>query len=388
MHTNFYNHITKYFDLIENKKILILNDPYYSFSATKKNINIEKKIDKLINNKNIKLVNKAEEFLKLTEKFEIIINIFFSATFINQINFYNQVLKNSVLETQLINILPFSGFINYGYINFNPIFFEIINSNKNFKINEIAFLDKYGIRLQIKENFINKIFFQSTENRNQSFIDHLYNEINKNFTDTAILSDLKICKLDMLNLDFLEPTRLGHHLSGHSNKTWVDKGAFNKILEIIDVKSMIDVGCGPGGMVKYTKNLGIKSIGVDGDDSIIRDINEHFYVHDFTKGKFFTNLKFDLCWCVEFLEHVEEEFISNYFDTFKRCRFVFCTFAPKGKGGYHHVNTQSEEYWINAFERNNFVFKDNESKKIREASTINKNFIRDHGLLFKNNHFT
>ena len=47
MHTNFYNHITKYFDLIENKKILILNDPYYSFSATKKNINIEKKIDKL-----------------------------------------------------------------------------------------------------------------------------------------------------------------------------------------------------------------------------------------------------------------------------------------------------------------------------------------------------
>ena len=100
MHTNFYNHIAKYFDSIENKKTLILNDPYYSFSATKININIEKKIDKLINNKNIKLVNKAEEFLKLTEKFEIIINIFFSATFINQINFYNQVLKNSVLETK------------------------------------------------------------------------------------------------------------------------------------------------------------------------------------------------------------------------------------------------------------------------------------------------
>jgi len=91
MHTNFYNHITKYFDLIDNKKILILNDPYYSFSATKININIEKKIDKLINNKNIKLVNKAEEFLKLTEKFEIIINIFFSATFINQIK-YSMVL--------------------------------------------------------------------------------------------------------------------------------------------------------------------------------------------------------------------------------------------------------------------------------------------------------
>ena len=68
-------------------------------------------------------------------------------------------------------------------------------------------------------------------------------------------------------------------------------------------------------------------------------------------------------------------------------KFVFCTFAPKGKGGYHHVNTQSEKYWINVFEKNNFIFKDNESKKIREASTINKNFIRDHGLFFKNNNF-
>ena len=32
------------------------------------------------------------------------------------------------------------------------------------------------------------------------------------------------------------------------------EGAFKKILEIIKVKTIIDVGCGPGGMVKYCKN--------------------------------------------------------------------------------------------------------------------------------------
>ena len=199
--------------------------------------------------------------------------------------------------------------------------------------------------------------------------------------------DLKINKLDEISLDFLRPNRLGHHLSGHSNKTWVDEGAFNKIREIIFVGSMVDVGCGPGGMVKFTKSLGIKSIGVDGDNSIIREIEEDFYLHDYSKGFFETNLYFDLCWCVEFLEHVDALYTDNYFDTFKKCRYVFCTFAPKGKGGYHHVNTQDEAYWIETFEKFDFKYQEEETKAIRASSTINKNFIRKHGLLFKNNLF-
>lgn len=102
---------------------------------------------------------------------------------------------------------------------------------------------------------------------------------------------------------------------------------------------------------------------------------------------FIINLKFDLCWCVEFLEHVEEKYMDNYFDTFKKCKYVFCTYAPKGKGGYHHVNTQDEDYWINKFHHFNFSFEKDKSRSIRLSSTINKNFIKNHGLLFKNNSF-
>ena len=57
-----------------------------------------------------------------------------------------------------------------------------------------------------------------------------------------------------------------------------------------------------------------------------------------------------------------------------------CTFAPKGKGGYHHVNTQ-DEVIDETFEKFNFNFQLEETKVIRASSTINKNFIRNHCYL-------
>ena len=188
MHIGFYKHIEKYLVKKDNVSILILNDSYYSYNATQNNNAIEQYIK---NKNNIKILKNIDEFSELNIKYDIIINIFFSSIFINQKKFYNQILKISKLETKFINILPFSGFINYSYLNFNPSLFEFINVNKNFELLEVAFLDKYGKKLQINETHIDKIFFQSTEKRNQSFVDHLYNELNKNFNDTVILFDTK-----------------------------------------------------------------------------------------------------------------------------------------------------------------------------------------------------
>ena len=130
MHKDFYKHIERYLNSSENKKILVLKDSYYSFNATNENILIEQ----LINKENIKVINTFDEFINLEDKFEIIINIYFSACFINQLNFYNKVLKISVLDTRYISYLPFIGFINYGPINFNPTFFNNINAGKIFQL--------------------------------------------------------------------------------------------------------------------------------------------------------------------------------------------------------------------------------------------------------------
>ena len=202
MHINFFKNIEKYIKKTDDKKILVLNDSYFSYNPKDQNIEIIKYLENLENSKNIKIVYKTEDFFQLKNDYDIIINIFFSSIFINQLSFYNQILKISKLETQLVNILPFQGFINYSYLNFNPNLFSFINVNNNFGLKEISFLDRYGRKLQIKDSFVDKVFYQTTEKRNQSFVDHLYNQILNNFTDMAILFDLKINRLEKIEYDF------------------------------------------------------------------------------------------------------------------------------------------------------------------------------------------
>ena len=60
---------------------------------------------------------------------------------------------------------------------------------------------------------------------------------------------------------------------------------------------------------------------------------------------------FDLCWCSEFVEHVEQEFLPNVLAAFRRCRWVAMTHAVPGQTGHHHVNCQPRRYWLDAMER-------------------------------------
>ena len=38
------------------------------------------------------------------------------------------------------------------------------------------------------------------------------------------------------------------HLGGHGNKTNVDQPVFDHIVDKFNIKRMVDIGCGPGGM--------------------------------------------------------------------------------------------------------------------------------------------
>ena len=82
------------------------------------------------------------------------------------------------------------------------------------------------------------------------------------------------------------------------------------IINKYNIKSAIDLGCGPGGMVELMKSHNINAIGIDGDFTITRNIE--CIIHDFTSGPLDVNPS-DLCWTVEFLEHVKPEYIINYF---------------------------------------------------------------------------
>ena len=100
------------------------------------------------------------------------------------------------------------------------------------------------------------------------------------------------------------------HLGGHQGKTHIDRGALQWLVNL-GITSFIDIGCGPGGMVELAYSKGLRTIGVDGDYTLTRFNPDYFIIHDYTKGSPQIEDTYDLAWSVEFLEHVEEQYMSN-----------------------------------------------------------------------------
>lgn len=194
---------------------------------------------------------------------------------------------------------------------------------------------------------------------------------------------------------------LPEHLGGHKNRTHLDHGVLEYMKQTYGIKSMLDIGCGPAGMVKLARSMNIEATGIDGDFEVPRpDVDESWVViHDYEKGSAPINKNVDLVWSCEFVEHVYEEFVPNFMKDFQRGKFVVMTFAPPNTPGHHHVNCNTKEYWIDVFKQHNFSFDQNLTDKIKSVSTMGswkrnkttgekyfwKDFIKQNGLCFVKN---
>ncbi len=169
-----------------------------------------------------------------------------------------------------------------------------------------------------------------------------------------------------------------NHLGGHGNTTHLDLQTLLYLKDKYDIKTMVDIGCGPGGMVTAAETMGIVALGIDGDSIV-----EPQVLHDFTKGMAELPESFDLGWSVEFLEHVDEQYMDNYMDVFQRCKYVVCTAAPPGKSGHHHVNCQTTKYWIRKFYDYGLHYDSEETDYIREHSSMTREFMRNYGMFYR-----
>lgn len=176
-------------------------------------------------------------------------------------------------------------------------------------------------------------------------------------------------------------TELPGHLGGHMGRCHIDQGALSYLMEKLEPKTFIDIGCGTGGMVEVAHDAGLKAAGIDGDGTIER--RAPCLVHDFTTDPLAVQ-ETDLGWSVEFLEHVEEKFMDNYMAAFKSCYHAVVTYAPEGTPGHHHVNCQNEAYWIRKFLDYGFVLDGELTPGVRRASTMGRDFMRETGLVFRN----
>lgn len=179
---------------------------------------------------------------------------------------------------------------------------------------------------------------------------------------------------------------LPEHLGGHENETHIDDGALSFLMEKFGVKSMLDVGCGPAGMVKLAMEKGLDVLGVDGDFNVSRpdEVKDKIVIHDFNTGPFIPPRQFDLAWCCEFVEHIDWYYMQNFITAFQSCKYVAMTHALPGQPGHHHVNCQLPEYWIGAMNAMGFEILVDDTNELRRRSTMRERYIRQQGYLFKN----
>lgn len=169
------------------------------------------------------------------------------------------------------------------------------------------------------------------------------------------------------------------HLGGHCNITHTDEGVLKYLIQQYNISSVIDIGCGPGGMKSVCSKHGIEWTGVDGDKKV-KDKVTHLI--DFEKDTLRDEVSFDLAWSIEFLEHVFEKYQDNYMKCFQKAKYVFCTAAPPGKPGHHHVNCRDKQYWIDVFEKYGFKYDEEITNICKKNSTMKREFVQECGMFF------
>jgi len=161
-------------------------------------------------------------------------------------------------------------------------------------------------------------------------------------------------------------SHLGGYWIGGDPNTWCPE-VWERIIDDKELRSVLDVGCGEGWSTAFFADPGIVALGVEGAESAITrsPVPNLVLRHDYTTEPFIPHMPFDLVWCCEFVEHVEERFSANFMATFSMARWVAMTHAFPGQPGYHHVNCQSTSYWINRMDADGFRFDEKYSLSLR-----------------------
>lgn len=114
--------------------------------------------------------------------------------------------------------------------------------------------------------------------------------------------------------------------------------------------SLVDIGCGAGGVSLAFINAGcnkIQAFDYSSDAvSLTRSKGIPAQRLDITKVSSIP-ARGDLCICLEVAEHIPEVYASHLCQLLSEVApVVALTAAPPGQGGHLHVNEQPREYWI------------------------------------------
>lgn len=146
-----------------------------------------------------------------------------------------------------------------------------------------------------------------------------------------------------------------------------------KIIAIGTPKSVLDVGCAYGYIVKRLLGEGIEAIGMDishwCEKKAAEIIPGHFVRHDIRETPYpFTDKQFDLLYCEGVLEHIEDKYIDAIMAEFDRVahkRMLALTFdwhvkvapySPSNELAPGHVNLHDHNWWFEKMPDHTWLF--------------------------------
>jgi SAM-dependent methyltransferase len=133
-------------------------------------------------------------------------------------------------------------------------------------------------------------------------------------------------------------------------------------------RSVIDLGCGSGGLMLALTRLGIDCVGFDSSSAALERCRRRgLTVHRLDiQGDAFPEERAELAISTEVAEHVPELAADRFVDLLTTLApAVLMTAAPPGSSGKDHVNEQPNEYWIEKFEASGLGFDRDVAERLR-----------------------
>ena len=149
------------------------------------------------------------------------------------------------------------------------------------------------------------------------------------------------------------------------------------VIDVLNPKSVIDVGCATGDLVRQFRQMGVPCEGLEGSPHALKhSVIKNTFVHDLRTPlpypMRFNEVKyewFDLVICLEVFEHIELEYVKVFLNNLDYLGLgeILASIAGPGQGGHYHVNLQPMEYWDKLLLDLGYIRKQEIADRVKES---------------------